>query len=210
MNLLIAGATGGTGRALLTLALSEGHHVSALCRRPEALDLTHPRLRIVQGDVCDPETCARAVAGQDAVMVCLGAPALTRTSVRATGTATLIDAMNALGVRRLLCVSVLGAGETRALLPFFLKYVVFPLYLRGAVIDHEHQEEVVRRSGLDWTIIRPPHLTDGPSVGGVHHGFDDLAGLSMKISRADLAAFMLEELNTGTYIGGSPAVSYAA
>lgn len=210
MKLLIAGATGGTGRQLLTQALAAGHAVTALVRDVGRLRLSDPALTVIQGDVCDPTAAAQAVAGQDAVMVCLGAPALSRSTVRADGTRVLVQAMEAAGVRRLVCLSVLGIGDTKAQMPFFVKYLLVPFYLRRAFADHEGQEAAVRASGLDWTLVRPPFLTDGPAVGGVQHGFDDLDGLSLKISRADLAAFMLDQLADDRYVRATPGVSYAA
>jgi len=210
-RIIIFGATAGTGRQLLTQALSEGHEVTAFARTPAKLaDLAHPRLTVVPGDVTDASAVASAVAGHDAVFVALGSGAMNKDGIRERGTRHIVDAMEASGVRRLVCLSVLGANETRKSLPWFLKYLIFPLYLRRAVADHEAQEQVVWNSQLDWTIVRPPTLTDGEAEGGFYVG-DFLTPperkLSLKISRADVARFMLDVVGEARWFGASPAIS---
>lgn len=119
--------------------------------------------------------------------------------------------MRATQVRRLICVSVLGAHESMAGLPFHLKYLLFPTYLRRPLREHEAQERIVRASGLDFTIVRPPFLTDGPATGRYTHGFvSGQEGLTLDISRADVADFMLRELEAKAYVGEAAGISYAA
>lgn len=207
MNIMILGATGRTGRHLVDLALATGHSVTAPARDPSRLATHHPRLTAVRADVRDPAALTAAMPGHDAVVVSLGAPALRRTDVRQRGTENAIAAMRATGVRRLVCVSVLGASESRATLPFFLRRILVPTYLRWPYADHERQEAAVRASDLDWTLVRPPFLTDGPPTGAYSHGFTDVDGLALKVSRADLAAFILSELSRGEYTRAACAVS---
>lgn len=117
--------------------------------------------------------------------------------------------MKKTGVKRLVSQSLLGIGDSRANLSFFTKYVVVFVFLRHAFADHERQEVVVKKSALDWTIVRPPHLTDGPRTGVYRHGFPTTEKrIKGKISRADVADFTLKQLNDRTYIHKTPGVSY--
>ena len=206
-TLAIFGATGGVGRAVVARALSDGHRVIALVRDPARLAACDG-LTVLQVDACDAAAVHRAVEGADAVLCCLGAPALSRSTVRSEGTRNIVTAMAATGVTRLVCVSVLGAAESHDILPFFLRYLFFPLYLRRAVADHEAQERIIAESDVDWTVVRPPHLTDGPGRGHYTHGFgNDAADLSMTISRADVADFMLRQLSSPQYSRAAAGIS---
>ncbi len=209
-TLALFGATGGIGRALIRQALDRGHAVRALARDPSALadvDDADGRLTVLAGDVTDPDAVARALAGADAVLCALGAPALSRSRVRSEGTRTIVTAMRDRGLDRVVAVSVYGAHETRAHLTPFLRWVLFPLYLRRAVADHERQEQVLAESGLRWTALRPPHLTDGPLTGRYAAGFDRPDDITWHVSRADVAHFALDVVDHDRYVGATPAIS---
>jgi putative NADH-flavin reductase len=209
-QLAVFGATNGVGRRLTENALDAGHRVTALVRNPSRMPLEHSNLTLIQGDATEFDAVQRTVRGSDAVVCALGAPALSRSRVRSQGTQHIVDAMGHQAVRRLLCVSVLGAGDSREVLTFGLRYLLFPLYLRRAVAEHERQEAIIRQSGLDWTIVRPPTLTDGPATGAYLHGFgNDRRDLSFDISRADVAAFLLGQLAHDRYLREAVGVSYA-
>lgn len=209
MKIAIFGATGGTGRELLRQALDRGHRVTAQARSPEKLDdLQGPSLEVIRGDVLDQGDVERAVAGQEAVVCAIGAGPQ-RTTLREDGARNIVAAMERTGVRRLVCLSSLGVGESRANLPFFTRYVIVGIFLRHAFADHERQEAVIRKSSLDWTIVRPPHLKDGPRTGEYRHGFPPRdRRIQGWISRADVADFMLEQLTDGTYVHRAPGLSY--
>ena len=209
MKIAIFGSTGGTGRELVKQALGQGHHVRAQARNPEKLEgLEHPELEVIRGDVLDPADVERAVAGQEAVLCAIGVGA-ERTTLREDGTRNIVDAMKETGVSRLVCLSSLGVGDSRANLPFFTKYVIVAIFLRHAFADHERQEAIVKKSSLDWTIVRPPHLKDGPRTGEYRHGFPPTdRNIQAKLSRADVADFMLKQLTGDTYIRQTPGVSY--
>lgn len=208
-NLLIIGATRGTGLRVLEMALAAGHRVTALVRDPARLTVEHPNLRVITGDAANADDVRRAVAGQDAVLTALGAPALKTTSIRADSARTVVDAMEAEGVDRLVSLSVLGVGGSYRLLPWQYKYLIFPLYLRKAVADHTRQEAHITDSSLAWTIVRPPNLTDGEVTGRYRHGFaDDDRSIELKISRSDVADFMLRQLDDATYVRQTPGISY--
>lgn len=207
MKLVVFGSTGSVGRHIVAQARAEGHVVTGFSRG-QATEPEFSPDALVQGDVLDPEAVAKAVAGQDAVLVALGAGR--KGGVRAPGTANVIAAMKRHGVRRLVCQSTLGAGESVGNLNFFWKHVMFGMLLRPAYADHQAQERLVRDSGLDWTIVRPAAFTDGPVGGEYIHGFaNDARNLSLDVSRADVARFMLEQLESTTYIHAAPGLSYA-
>jgi putative NADH-flavin reductase len=209
MRLLIFGSTGGTGRELLKQALEQGHSVTAYARNPAKIDdIKHASLQVVRGDVLDPAVVESAVAGQEAVLSTIGAGA-ERTTLREDGTRNIVEAMEKTGVQRLVCQSSLGVGDSRANLPIFTKYIIVSVFLRHAFADHERQEAVVKQSSLAWTIVRPPHLTNGPRTGAYRHGFPTTdTRIKGKISRADVADFMLKQLTDDTYLHQTPGVSY--
>lgn len=205
----LLGATRGTGRAVLDTALERGHSVRALVRPGSTLGLEHPNLTIVRGDATDPADVARALQGADALLSAIGTPARAKTPVRTQAAEASIEAMRLAGVRRLIAVSVYGAGDTRGHLPFFTRAIVFPLYLRRVIADHETQEEAIMRSGLDWTLVRPPYLTDDPATGDYAIGFGaKTAGLTWKISRADVAHSMLGALEQRSLVHAAVGLSY--
>ena len=209
MKIAVFGATGGTGQELVKQGLDQGHDVVAYARNPEKLkDLTHEKLKIVQGDILDPVAVESAVEGQDAVLSTIGAGAK-RTNLREEGTRVIIEAMQKAGIRRFICQSSFGVGDSRKDLPFFTRYIIVGIFLRHAFADHERQEPLIKKSNLEWTIVRPPYLTHGVLTGNYQHGLT-WSGMKnkSKISRADVADFMLKQLTNTTYLHQTPWVSY--
>ena len=165
------------------------------------------KVAVFRGDVLDAASVEVAVGGQEAVMCSLGAGR--RGRVRSEGTRNIVRAMEGAGVRRLVCQTTLGAGDSSGNLDFFWKHVMFGLLLREAFADHEQQEAHVRGSDLDWTIVRPAAFTDGERTGEYRHGFPpSKKGLKLKISRADVAGFMLDQLADDAYLRRAPGLSY--
>jgi uncharacterized protein YbjT (DUF2867 family) len=204
MKVIVFGATGSVGRLAVERLLAEGHEVTAFARRIERLEIDHPRLTTVAGNAMEPQSVSNAVTGHDSVVVALGAGASRKSLIRSVGTRNIIEAMREQGVSRLICQTTLGAGESWENLNFFWKYVMFGLLLRPVFLDHERQEQLVRESGLDWTIVRPSALTDDPADGAFRVDVPASArGLSLKISRADVAAFLARCL-------GEPAFTHRA
>ncbi|UII30471.1 SDR family oxidoreductase [Fulvivirga ulvae] len=208
MKVIIFGATGSIGRQLVMQALGLGYQVTAFVRNPQKLDdLPHSNLSLKGGDVLNPEEVQEAVKGHDAVFCALGAGRKGR--VRAEGTYNLIRAMQAEGVSRLVCQTTLGNGESWGNLNFLWKYIMFGWFLKEAFKDHEEQEKHIRTSRLRWTIVRPGAFTDGPLTGAYKHGFaNNDRTTKLKISRADVADFMLKQLNSDEYLYKAPALSY--
>lgn len=208
MKILVFGATGTVGKQVVIQALRLDHEVAAFVRGDKGSleELNSSNLRILQGNVLDPDSVKQAVKGQDAVICVLGAGR--KGGVRAPGTRHIIAAMESLGVKRLICQSTLGAGDSRANLNFIWKYIMFGWLLKEAYKDHQLQEEYVKRSNLDWTLIRPGAFTDGPATGKFKHGFPPTEKSKLKISRADVAMFLLMQLESDEYLRKTPALSY--
>ncbi len=212
MKLIVFGATGGTGQHLVKQALAQGHMVTAFVRNPAKFGVSHPGLRIVQGDVLDAASVEQAVSGHDAVLAALGAPARDTNKVRSEGTRNIISAMEKTGVRRLVCQTSLGYGDSIQVLdrtPFYFRHIIVPFFLRRVFADHALQEDVIKQSSVDWIIVRPGNLTDGERTGRYRHGFaaSDQA-ITVSVSRADVADFMLKQLSDDTYLRKTPGLSY--
>ena len=207
MKVIVIGSTGTIGRQLVAQALEKGYRVTAFARDPSKLAQDHQNLEVVAGDVMDVRSLERVLPGHDAVLCALGAGS--KGGVRTTGTDNVIQAMKQSGVRRLVCLSSLGVGESRGNLNFFWKHIMFGLLLRRALADHVTQEQLIVESGLDWTIVRPGAFTDGEKTGKYRHGFAPTArGLKLKVSRADVAHFILERLQNDKYLAMTPGLSY--
>jgi len=206
MNLLIFGATGDTGCELVKQALSQGHHVTAFARSPEEMALEHPNLRVVEGDVTDAASVEQAVQGQDAVLSALGSRSLKHNSALVEGVQNIVQAMEKHHVQRMVYESALGVGDSRQHVSFLVRWVVIPLVLRNAIADHEEKETIIQNSSLDWIIVRPAGLTNGPKTGEYKHG--ETIDYGLKISRADVADFMLNQLIDNTYLKKTPGISY--
>jgi uncharacterized protein YbjT (DUF2867 family) len=204
MKLAVFGATGGTGRQIVEQALALGHEVSALVRDSAKLPLTNPGLALVEGNVLDRAAVDRALAGAEAVFVSLGNTANNPDMVVSEGTAVVVAAMQAASVKRLIVVSSLGVGDSKDQVPLFFKAIIATA-LRKAFQDKDAQEKLVMASGLDWTIIRPGGLTDGPATGVYRAGLD--RSISGSVARADVAAFALAQLAGGEYIHKTPAIA---
>lgn len=196
MHIALFGATGGTGHQIASQALLAGHSVTALVRDPSRLDPFEPdqapagaAMSVVDGNVLDPGAVAQTVAGADAVLVALGTTPNNPPDVVSSGTAVIVDAMKAAGVKRLVVVSSLGVGDSRDQVPWWFRLLRSTL-LRSRFVDKEVQEQLVRESGLDWTILRPGGLTNGPPTGRTDLGTQDSVKAAL-ISRADVAAMAL-------------------
>ena len=137
MKVIVFGATGSVGRLAVERLLADGHEVTAFARRPEALEITNPKLKRLTGNVMILEEVCNAVAGQDAVVVTLGAGSSRTSVVRSKGTEHIVEAMQHHRVDRLICQSTLGTGDSWSNLNFFWKRIMFGLLLRPVFLDHE-------------------------------------------------------------------------
>jgi putative NADH-flavin reductase len=208
VKVLIIGATGGTGRILLDKALEQGHEVTALARNPSAVAPRDHRPHVLQGNALDPEAVEAAVAGQDAVLSALGTRSSKPTTLFSASTANLIGAMKKHGVRRLVCLTGIGAGDSKGHGGFLYDRFLLPFVVRNQYQDKDRQEEIVRRSGLDWVIVRPARLTNESATGEYHVFFSGDSYRATTISREDVAAFMLAQLTEDRYLHQAPVISY--
>jgi nucleoside-diphosphate-sugar epimerase len=250
MNVLVFGATGGTGRALVAQALEQGHTVTAFARDSAKVKTAHANLRVARGNILDFDSVEAAIKNQDAVLsalgvrpcvgvfvlvtiacqvlarilalsgplawlVGLGIPIVTllvtmkRTTTLSEGTKNIVRAMEKVGVRRFICESSLGVGDSKGQLGPLYNYILIPLFLRNIFADKVAQERVIRDSKVEWVIIRPGALTNGPRTGEYHSWSGALdASIRRKISRSDVADFMLRQLRESTNLGKTVGLSY--
>jgi uncharacterized protein YbjT (DUF2867 family) len=203
MKILVLGATGGTGRLIVSDAVAKGHSVVALVRSAARADL--PGAELIEGDATHEITLGRALDGCDAVVSALGTGmGFRKVSLLTEATRALVPAMTRSGVRRLVCVSALGVGDSRGHGGFVFDRLFQPLLLGQAYKDKDGQEAAIRASSLDWVIVRPGMLTDDPAQGSVR-AVTDLEGVNGgKIARADVARFVLDQLTTDTWLRRTP------
>ncbi len=204
MRILVVGGSKGTGGLAAEAALARGHEVTVFARHPEQLRLESPRLHRSAGSFFEAAAVQAAVSGHEAVIVTASASSLRgfreQPDYFSRGTALIIAAMKASGVRRLVVLSAFGVGESRRGVGFLADKLVLSFLLRLPFEDHERQERLVRESGLDWVIARPTRLTDGPARGR----FVKTAAAEKvpgAISRADVAAFLVEACETEAWVG---------
>ncbi len=210
MNILIIGATGGTGRELVRQALERGHSVTALVRKPAKVKTTHERLTIIHGNVLDYHSVAAAVKNTDAVLSALGHKRwFIKTSILSEGTNNIIKAMKESNVKRFVCETSLGIGDSWGKLGLYYTLFVIPLIVFFYFLDKGKQEQIIMESNLDWIIVRPGQLTNGRKRGAYRHGPDIGSYLrTVSISRADTAEFMLKQLTDDGYLRKTPGVAY--
>lgn len=208
MKLAIFGATGRTGRHLVEQALAEGHEVKALVRDPARLDAQGERLSVIRGNALDPTSVEETVAGTDAVLVALGHTSSSAKDVQAEGTRHILNAMRKHGVRRI--ISLTGAGvrdpEDAPRLPDKVFTTLLKRLQPDVLRDAERHAALIREGDREWIIVRGPRLTDAPAKGTYRVGYVG-KGTGLSIPRADLARFMLDQLQDDTYLRMMPVVS---
>jgi putative NADH-flavin reductase len=193
MHLVIVGSTGPTGRALVAQALDQGHHVVAIARDPAALDATGARLHVVRADVLDRSSLDGVLNGGEAVLSAIGTHGREPTTVYSVGTAHLRDAMHQAGVRRFVGISALPVTPRTELGPAerWIFVPVLSMFFGEMYADMTRMEQLLRDSDLDFTIMRPPQLTNSRPTGTYRTAINQPLPRARKISRADLAAEML-------------------
>ena len=208
MKVLVIGATGLTGKLALDSLLARGDEVTALAREPAALAGKHERLRIAKGEARDRGSLERAAVGQDAVLSAFGPRALKKDDLQEVFMGNLVAAMKATGVKRLSNLSAWGAGDSYASLNLVGRFFV-RLLLSNLFADKERGEALLFASDLDFVNARPGRLSNGPARGGVKASLDpkDLAWWPL-MTRADLAAFLVDQLTDPTWVRRSPLMGY--
>ena len=204
-TLLVIGATGPTSRQVLLAAAGRGVATRSMARRPEALEGVKEAGEAVRGDVLLPATLGPACAGVSAVVSVLGSkPTLGPDTMLSTGTANLVRACRDAGVGRLVVVTGMGAGDSRGHGGWLYDRLLLPLLLRQVYADKDRQEQLLRSSGLDWTIVRPAFLTDGPRTGTCRVVTDLTPKTRLtRVSRADVADYLVTAALTGRDVHGT-------
>jgi putative NADH-flavin reductase len=210
MKVVVFGATGGTGRQAVIQALEQGHEVTAVVRKPESVDIRHERLEVIRGDVLDPSTFSESLTGHDAVLSALGVSHRDPTTVYSEGTGHIMEAMEASGIRRLVCLSSAGLeipDDTPVLQRLVIRLVIQRMY-KHAYEDMVRMEAKLRNSGLDWTVIRPPRLTNGPKSGTYRIAKNVPLIGAQGISRADLSDYMMKSISDQSSFQAVVEISY--
>jgi len=210
MNILIIGSTGGTGQQLVKQALERNHTVTAFARNPSKIKITHNNLKVLKGNVLDIESLVDATKGQDAVISSLGHKRfLLPNKILSQGTKNIIKAMNKNNIKRFICVSSLGIGDSIGRMGLYYTLFVIPVILHFYFWDKGKQEKLIKKSELDWTIVRPGVLNNRKPKGNYKHG-NKIGNFiwSVRISRADVTDFTLKQLNDKTYIHKTPGVCW--
>lgn len=210
MKIVVFGATGGTGREVVAQALAAGHEVTAVARDPSRLGPARDRLRAARVALGDADSLDRGIAGQDVVLSALGLPGL-RASLRPmdfyrSSAEAITAAMRRCGVRRFVGITSEGVADSRTT-PLLYRWVLKPI-LRHKYEDMGRMEEAIRASGLDWVIVRPSGLTDGPHTGRYRIGERGSLPHAARISRADVADCMVRMATADEYLKSTIAVSY--
>lgn len=203
VKVAVFGGTGGTGREVIDQALSAGHEVSALVRQPGRLPL-YDRMRLVVGTVGQQAAVAEVVQGQDVVISALGPAQKGPVTVCTDGVRAILAAMHTAQVRRLVVVSAHGAAETH---DRSLYSLALWMSVAGKMRDKEDMERLIRASDVQWTIVRAPALSNRGHTGTYRTGTDLKIGLTSKISRTDLADFLLREATTPAFSGQAPRIT---
>lgn len=181
--------------------MARRHEVTALVRSPQKLGNLAARLTVVQGNALDPHALGAAVAGQDAIGYLLGAGNVRHTTLFSDSMRLLLAEMHRHSVRRLVCVTGVGAGETKGHGGFFYDRILYPLFTKGIYADKDRQEELVRQSQTEWTLVRPASFTTQTPAGPLR-AVTTVGGVTLrKISQQEVAEFVVDELEQNRYVG---------
>ena len=214
MKIIVIGASRGIGREVVKAALEAGHTVTAFSRHPETIDIQNPKLRLQTGNVLDAPSLKAAMKGQDAVICTLGLsswqaigpPFAKRSYVLSSGTRNIIDILAAGKIRRFICVTAIGAGDSASQCTPLAR-LTLRWGLRWLFQEKDRQEDSIKSSGLQWTIIRPTALTHGKKQGAIL-GEKLRSGILTHVSRADVAAVIIKIIDQTASYQKAFAVSY--
>jgi len=209
MKIAVFGASHGIGCQLLTLALEQGHEVTALLRKPNKLKISNSNLHIIKGDILDPSSVAKSIADQDGICVCIGIPPSRKpVEVFSKGIKNVLSSLGNNTEQKLIVITGIGAGDSKGHGGFLYDRVINPFLLKEIYKDKNREEALIKASHSNWMIVRPGFLTDGPKTGN-YRVIENLAGITArKISRSDVADFMLKQLKEPTHFGRTPLLSY--
>ena len=209
MKVVVFGATGDTGRWITDRAVQAGYEVTAFVRDPGWLPVVPGSVKVVRGDVLDAASVDRAVAGQDAVLSALGSTARNPAPVLSIGVRHVLDAMERHRVRRIVALSAAGAlGESAGFLFGNLGLRIFRMWVPEVHQEHRRMLEEFQRRAVDWTAVRAVLLTNGPPKGRYRVAVDGIPRWGFRISRPDVADFMVRQLTSDEFVRKMPAIAY--
>ena len=209
MKIVVFGASGNTGKQLVEQALAAGYEVVAYARNPSKLNVSHEHLTVINGELSDAALIETAVKGTDAVLSALGPRGGSKNKPLTQGMQNIIAAMKNQGVRRLIMTSTLSAKDSKDKPDFRTKAMVnlVKTTMHAAYEDIVSVAETVRASDLEWTIVRLAILNNKPKSGKVKVGYVGSGEVGTQISRADIADFMLKQIEDTKYLREAPAIS---
>lgn len=209
MKILIIGGSRGVGKALLESSISRGFDVTVLARYPEKIKSAGPQVCIIEGDVLNKDDLKEAIEGQDAVCSCIGVPITFKpVSLFSTAAANLVEIMKNGKDQKLIAVTGIGAGDSKGHGGFLYDRLFKPIFLSTIYQDKDREEAIISSSGLNWLIVRPAGLTNGPQT-GKYKVLDDLDGIvSKRISRLDVADFILNQIENPSQFGKAVLITY--
>lgn len=200
MKVLVLGATGGVGRHIVEQGRKRGYELSALVRDPSRLPFKADGIHVLGGDVLDADAVDQATRGQDAVICTIGVRTTGPTTLFSDATRVLLPAMERHHVRRLVCITGVGAGETKGHGGLFYDWFIFPLFTRHRYQDKDKQEATIRGSSLDWIIVRPAPFREGDTANELT-AVTDVDGVTLRrVSRSEVAAFVLDQLESNRFL----------
>jgi putative NADH-flavin reductase len=212
MKVIIFGATGFSGQAILAETIKQGHEVTVLVRDSSKVKINHDNLRIVEGNVLDSQKVAFVIQNQEAVIQCLGVGGKgdgNPTTFISEATKVIVDEIQKQQIKRLIALSNVGAGNSVAFQPWFFTKIILPYFLKWLKViidDKNRMEPIIMNSNLNWTIVRCPNIVDKPAKGKCNATLDG-KGLKLSITLDDLSKFMVGQLKETTFNKQAPCVS---
>lgn len=212
MKIVVFGATGIVGKAVVDEALRKGHEVTVLTRDVRKVTTRHEHLHVVEGNVAGNNVVSAVLKGQEAVIQTLGIGGKgdgKPTSIVSEANKIIMTEMEQMNIKRLIAISVIGAGNSLTFLPWIYRKLVLPLFMKWfqAIIDDKNRmEPMIKKSGLDWTIVRCTTVKERPATGKVNATLDG-KGLKFSISAADMAVFIVNQLTDSSFIKQAPTIS---
>ena len=209
-NIAVLGASGGIGFETVKIALKYGHNVTAILRTPSKLTIVHPNLKIVKGDIMKPETLEKHLYNKDAVISAIGKNSLKETTLYSAGNKNLLAMMEKTNTKHVFFISAAGL-EINPSFNLFVKLTtkfVLQNLLRNMFEDLIRMEKIVKESKENWTIVRPPSLTNKPFTGNYRFSINSFLKKGLKISRADLADFIINNITNESIYKKTVEVAY--
>ena len=212
MKVVLFGATGFSGKAILKETLSQQHQVTVLVRNKSAIQIQDKNLKIVEGNVLDKYTVAEVLKNSDAVIQCLGVGGKGNgklTTFISDATKIIVEEMEKQQIKRLIAMSNVGAGNSVSFQPWIFTKIILPYFMKWLKVlidDKNRMEPIIMNSELDWTIVRCPNIVDKTPKRNVLATLDG-KGLKLAVTLGDMAEFIVQQLIDASYFKQAPSIS---